>query len=467
MRRSGLSAGITFGVFAIAFAVRFLWALRVQSPLTAVYSDMGGYVGRARGLLDGTAPDIGTTLYPWGAHCFIALEMAVFGRDAPVAIAGVHALVGAVPAACMVPLTLRLVPNLTAAAAVGLLVALWQPQIVYVGFFLSEIWFSALIAVHALLSARRATGGARSFSVGLLSAVAFVVRPQFLVTWLVDTSAHVVSRYRRRGLRAAAIVLAGLAVPMLVAIAVSSVRLHRLSGQWGLISENANLNRLFADTDVCRVETTYTAANGARVGWHFKPPAKVPCDEDNVVRFVGFVGDARILEPIRRSRLRGVSLFARVERALQNVGLLAAKNDLFPEGGYEDLRWRAQLLHGFASGALYGVLPLCAIGLVLGRPDRLKFLTLANFGAVAVAAARYYGESRYRVPYDPFAILFAVVGLHELGARAGTLRRRLRAGRAGPPSRPAGPRPGVVPSAAAYAEDAVMTCGNEPNSTIS
>ena len=33
---------VTIGVFALAFAVRLAWALRVQSPLTAVFSDMGG-----------------------------------------------------------------------------------------------------------------------------------------------------------------------------------------------------------------------------------------------------------------------------------------------------------------------------------------------------------------------------------------------------------------------------------------
>ena len=168
MRTSGTSRAITFAVFVLAFAVRFAWALRVQSPLTAVYSDMGGYVERAQWLLAGTIPaKVGAlTFYPWGAHCFIALELAVFGPDAPVAIAVVHALVGAVPAACVVPLTLRLVPVPAAAACAGVLVAFWQPQVVYVGFFLSEIWFSALIALHAVLSVRRAPGGARALAVG-------------------------------------------------------------------------------------------------------------------------------------------------------------------------------------------------------------------------------------------------------------------------------------------------------------
>ena len=309
MRTSGTRRAIAFGVFVLAFAVRFAWALRVQSPLTAVYSDMGGYVERARWLLAGTIPaKVGAlTFYPWGAHCFIALELAVFGPHAPVAIAVVHALVGAVPAACVVPLTLRLVPVPAAAACAGVLVAFWQPQVVYVGFFLSEIWFSALIALHAVLSVRPAPGGARALAVGALPAIAFVVRPQFLLTWLVDTGAHVVSRYRRRGLRGAVVALAWLAVPMLLAVAASAVRLHGLSGRWGLISENANLNRLFADTDVCRVEATFASPSGERFFWMFNPPAKPSCEGEDVVRLDGFLGDPQLIEPIRRDRLLAAS----------------------------------------------------------------------------------------------------------------------------------------------------------------
>ena len=277
-----------------------------------------------------------------------------------------------------------------------------------------------------MLSARRATGGPRSFTIGLFSATAFVVRPQFLLTWLLDTCAHVASRYRRRGPRAAGAVLAWLTVPMLIALAVSSARFHRLSGQWGLISANASLNRLFADTDVCRVEARSTSAGGEHFGWHFSPPPSrrarttTSCDSTASSATQGCSNRSR------RQRLRGVAWIDRVTRATRNVELLAVRNDLFPENEYEESRFRRDLQTGFASILLFGILPLCVVGLVLGRSDRLKFLALANVAAVVVAAARYYGESRYRTPYDPFAILFAVVGAYELGSRAVALARRCR-----------------------------------------
>ncbi len=149
---------IVYGSFAIAFAVRLAWALKVQSPLDSVYSDMHGYVERAEWLLAHTTPAEPRilTAYPPGTHCILALEFLVFGRNARLAIAIVHSLVGAVPAACIAALTPRLVPSRAAAALVGLLTAFWYPQVCFVGFFSTEVWFSAAIAVHACLFARDA-----------------------------------------------------------------------------------------------------------------------------------------------------------------------------------------------------------------------------------------------------------------------------------------------------------------------
>ena len=125
-----------------------------QHPLDAVYSDMGGYVDRADGLLAHKTPSEPRvlTIYPWGAHALLALEFLVLGRHARVALAIDAAFVGAVPAPCMAALSARLVPSRPVAAMVGVLVALWPPQVAFTGFFLSEIWFAAAIAGQAALT---------------------------------------------------------------------------------------------------------------------------------------------------------------------------------------------------------------------------------------------------------------------------------------------------------------------------
>src|SRR5260370_24201880 len=112
---------IAMCTFVLAFAVRLTWILHVQSPFDAVYSDMGGYVARAEGLLAHTLPADPRILsiYPPGTHVLLALEFLAFGRNATRAIAIVHAFVGAVPAACVTALTVRFVPSRIAAALVG------------------------------------------------------------------------------------------------------------------------------------------------------------------------------------------------------------------------------------------------------------------------------------------------------------------------------------------------------------
>src|ERR1017187_1510811 len=70
-------------VFIVEFVVRLEWILRVQSPLDAVYSDMGGYVDRAQLLLAHKTPADPRVLsiYPPGTHSILALEFLIFCRD--------------------------------------------------------------------------------------------------------------------------------------------------------------------------------------------------------------------------------------------------------------------------------------------------------------------------------------------------------------------------------------------------
>jgi hypothetical protein len=424
-------AVIAMSAFLLAFVVRLIWILRVQSPLDAEYSDMRGYVARAEGLLahDVPAEPRELTLYPFGTHCLLALEFLVLGRHAGRAIAVAHALVGAIPAACAPVLTVRLLPRRWAAALVGGLVALWVPQVCFAGFFLSEIWFSAAIALHACLTTCNWKRPSAGLAGGLISAVAFVVRPQFLLTWAIEMAVRTLLLVRRRGVRAATRALPWLLLPMVVAITASSLRLHRLSGHWGLIAESG-LNRVWADTDICRVEAQWHAPNGEEKNYTFAPPAKQPCRAGGTVSFTGFIADPDILGAIRREHLQGVSWPHRLSRMLGNARLLIDKNLPWPESNYRDPPWRAALQESFARAFKFVVLPLCVLGLVLGPRNGTTLILAANLATVVVAAAVFFGEARYHVPYDPFAILLAVVGSHEVYRRAISLVRLLQQRRA-------------------------------------
>ena len=419
--------GIALAAFLLAFAVRLVWILRVQSPLDAEYSDMGGYVRRAEELLSHFTPDEPRllTLYPYGTHCILALEFLLFGRHSTQAIAIAHALVGAVPAACAPFLMVRLVPGRWAAALVGLVVALWVPQICFTGFFLSEIWFSAAIALHACFAAYGVRRTGRQLGLGLVSALAFVVRPQFLLTWAIDTGARTLPLLWRRGVIGAVRGVALAALPLVVTIAASAARMHALSGHWGLISESG-VNRVWADTDICKLEANWRTPGGGQFGYWFSPPSKQPCGADGTVTFTGFIADSAILDKIRRNHLRGVSAWSRLTRKAHNASLLIDDNLPWPESNYRDPPWRGALQLQFRVLVKFVVLPLCALGLLLGPRNATTLILAANLATVVVAAAVFFGEARYHVPYDPFAIVLAVVGAHEVVRRSARFFRLRR-----------------------------------------
>jgi hypothetical protein len=74
-------------------------------------------------------------------------------------------------------------------------------------------------------------------------------------------------------------------------------------------------------------------------------------------------------------------------------------------------------------------LPLAALGVLLGRRNAALFVSAANAGTCIFAAAFFFGEGRYHVPYDPFFVLLATVGVYEVVRRVTRRVRRWRSGR--------------------------------------
>jgi hypothetical protein len=90
-----------------------------------------------------------------------------------------------------------------------------------------------------------------------------------------------------------------------------------------------------------------------------------------------------------------------------------------------------------ADALLLVVLPLAALGLVLGRRNRAMLIVAANVGTVIFSGAFFFGEARYNVPYAPFALLLSVVGVYELLSRVWRfVRRRATRRRMASPVRP-------------------------------
>lgn len=426
--------------FVVAFAVRLIWILEVQSPHAAVYSDMAGYLARADevlGLAPVTDPRI-HAFYPFGTHYLVAGELALCGRDSTFGIAIVHALVGAIPPTVVALLGRRLCPSRAIVLLASMLAAVWQPQVVYAAFFMSELWFSAAVALASLFFVRafeapRDRWGSIVLA-GTFAAVSFVIRPQVVLTFALVALLGAIGIVRSRGARGSrplrrrlARRAAAVLVPIAIVMGLSSLRLHRLSGRFGLVSENGPLMRLFGETDVGRVEATWTTPDGGRYFAWYAAGLKKPYTDENTFRFEGYVGDPDILDDERRARLAVTPSGARVARAWKNLTSLVWRSFPFPEADFHASKPRLQLSRVFRK-ILYALLALAPVGLfAMARRGPAAAAVYANLATVVALPMLFYAEARYRVPYDPFVILAAAVGAFAITTN---LRDRLRARRA-------------------------------------
>lgn len=416
----------------LALGVRLFWIFRIQSPYRAVYSDMNGYVERARALVAGTTTSFPrlTALYPYGAHYVYAAVFRVFGYEHQTAVCIVQAVLCSIPVYFFVLFASRFFAKAWVPLVLGVVFAVWQPVVWCTGYFLSETPYLALLFLNAWLCLRFAETKRSGFALGLTAAVLFTVRPQFILTFGLLAMAHVWKERRRlfriHLLRPYMLV----ALPWLFVLPYGVVRYHRLTGRWGLISENGQLNRLFADTTVGRVEGRWIAPNGDYWSFTVEPPCKPPLGETEVVRIDGYMGDPDTLSRIRAEHLRGKSLGWRLYRTFNNVRLLWDLNDPWPErdGARKD-PFRGWAQRWFNEVARWVVIPLACLGVVVLRKRTALVVVLAHLVTLVILSMFFLAEARYRVPYDPFLILVAVAGTARLTGllRASLARRRSKA----------------------------------------
>lgn len=414
----------------LALAVRLYWVFRVQSPYEVVYSDMNGYVERARALLAGSTSSFPrmAALYPYGAHYVYAAIFGVLGYDNPRDVCIMQAFLCAIPAYFFVLFAARFFKNAAAPGLLGLLFAVWQPIIWCTGFFLSEVPYLPLLFLNAWLCLRFVENKHGGFLLGLSGAVLFAIRPQFILTFgllgLVQLWSDRRVIFRRRTL----LRYAQIALPWVAVLAFSMGRFHRLTGHYGLISENGQLNRVFADTTIGRVEGRWLAPNGDIWTFNVEPPCKPRMNEMEVVRIAAYMGDGELLNSIRRSHLEGKSTWWRIHRALDNVRLLWDKNDPWPEHDRARGRgMRAFSQRWFNEAARWVLIPLACLGVFVLRRRAAMIVVLAHLLTLVILSMFFLAEARYRVPYDPFLFVLASAGTWRYGqlVRGWLSRRRI------------------------------------------
>jgi len=417
MGRVSPAAWAALGVFVFALVVRLLWVALVDSPYDNIFSDMGGYINRAKQAAYGAgdpAP-VFAPFYPPGTHLIYAAQMRLVGWTHHAPLLLLHCAWGAAVAPCATLLALRIVPRLPVAVALGVVVAVWEPLLSFTGYFSSEQPDAGLLALSAWLLVRQIEGKRTGLALGAATGLAYLVRPQIALTvaglsfaWIVGTAERRSwARPRWTRLVVAAALLAS-------AVGFGAVRYHALAGHWGLISDNSALARLFADTDYGSVKALTSGPDGKPIGeFFFAPPSKVQTGERRELYFHGYLGDTAILERARRQEVAKMTFGERIVRWGSNVSLLFVHNTLWPEDGrLGGSPWRSAYSDTTRAVLLALVCPLSLLGLAscLRRPTATTVVVAAHVLTAIVTAAFFCGEQRYRVPYDVFFILLALEG---------------------------------------------------------
>lgn len=422
--RAALAGG---AVFLFALAVRLLWIGFVESPFDNDWSDMGGYIHRALHVAYGeadSAPEF-MTFCPPGTHLLLAAEMALIGWKHHATFLVVHAMWGAAVAPCATLLAARLVPRPWIAIAFGVVVAIWQPLLAFSGYFSSEQFDAVLLAVSSWLLVRHLESGRSTIALGVSTALAYLVRPQVLLTVVMLAVVGVVimlrrplggPRLRRWQLMVSLSILGG-------AVACGAVRYQTITGHGGLISDNSAMMRLFADTDYSKVRST--------AGFFFEAPSKVQAREHRELEVTGYVGLPAPLERARVQAVRRLTPAARIRRFAWNISLLFVDNDLWPENVHLGNAWRRAYNDVTKVLMLVLVCPLAVLGLVscVRKPRSPLVIAAAHVLTAILVAGFFLGECRYRVPNDMFFLLLALEGglwlvnLALLGLRSWRARR--------------------------------------------
>lgn len=409
------------GVFVVALAARLLWVSYVDNPFDNIFSDMGGYISRAHQVAYGTgdlAP-IFDTLYPPGAHLVYAAEMKLVGFNHHGPMLFLNCLWGAAVAPATLLMATRIEKRLAIAVLVGLFMALWYPVLAFCGFFSSEQPFAGALAVSAWLLVRQVDTGKGAISLGIASAVAYLIRPQIILTLFALTLLGVFAVFReplqrrlaflRRlppmpRLRVGQLVVAGSILT--AAVIFGAVRYHALCGRWGLISDNSAMTRLWADTNYGKVRS--------RQGFFFESPPKNENGEHRELLVDGYVGDPAVLDRARRNEVHYMTLGERVVRWARNVRFLFVDNALWPESMHQGNGWRLKTYQTTRRVLLYAICPLALLGMVrcFRRPTLVPVVCTAHVLTMLVVAAFFFAEQRYRVPYDVFIVLLALEGAH-------------------------------------------------------
>jgi hypothetical protein len=436
--------GWLIGVITLALVVRLVWNLEVHPLGDFLFSDMAGYDDRATRLVEEMRQpgdwkkNPYDAFFPYGTHYLVGLIKLGFGVESYRAIGVAYAILGAGVAGFTYATAARLSRYPWVPRIAGVVVAIHYVHISLGSYVLSEIPAAFCISAVAWLTVRLAgEGKARdAWLLGLVFGVGAAIRPQILMVLPVFAVFWVWRRRQLRGIRLGH--LARAAIPLALILAFSAKRVHHHTGKWmGLVSTNGPLNYTFGRCHNASMESYTGRKPGTGERMLFGPPSlnllrkrekknpdtwmKLDPAMSYHLKFRGRMWDKEPLAKLADECTAKTGWSGQLRYAATHVVLLWGYNITWPDVMRMKYREYTRFTYD--------------LNLVLLTPSAIfaMFLTFrrrwASFGlltvhlwALTLVAILYFGDTRFRAPYDGLiVVLVAHVLVHYGRQRIGWL----------------------------------------------
>jgi hypothetical protein len=368
----------------------------------------------------------------FGTHYVLAAPMKLFGSAGLQVGAILWGIMGAAAVPLGYLLACRVCRRAWVAKTVGIVLLVWFPNLSNSGYFLSETPFLCFQLWSTYWLVVTFQDGRRALGAGIVSAIAFLVRPQTAIYFVLVLLLWLLHRKRLPSVRLPHVAL--VAAPLLLALAFSIGRFRAHTGYWGGIAENSNMNltagrchnivtQAFGSEQARqRSERRKNTRDGRRVGLPGyrmlarklgprHPLALRPAFDDVTIRMVGYIGDPLVHRQIRRECYRRTGLWGQARYSVVNVMLLWFVARQWPEmergwstyGPYSEF-----YKHTFQ--IVFWLPSLIGVGWALAVIRRRPMVAVVAFQLLTsmTIAAIFFGDIRLRTPYDPYAIILAL-----------------------------------------------------------
>jgi hypothetical protein len=382
----------------VGAAIRVIVILDLYPPTEHLYSDSLGYVERAMRVAAGAPLARFDAFYPPGTHLILAIPLMLIGNDRAGLVAG------AVLWTALSALTpyfmwryVRLLLSPAAAALTALFCALWPIHIAYGGHFMSETPALAFMVGSLWLAERayraRSTGSA--LWGGVAGGLAIANRPAIVLN--IAIAAWPLVRRLRSHIGVLGLLAAGLVLAAFPVIAYASAASGHLT-----LSENSGLVFYMGH---CNVKAVEAGPPGAH--YFFQSPVTTQLRRGTDVNFPGHdIWDQSFFYGQGLSCIEQDGL-GHVRRLLGNVFDMGLSTVPWPPSNDPSVRDIVKLANiGYVVALPFIVFG--AVRLIRRRwPDgggRGELTMLLQLGTVLITAVVYFGDPRYRTPYDVFGL---------------------------------------------------------------